>query len=684
MKRKGFFTTKQLACYLMITCFFICFCTPLGALAEEASAAKADEKHVSKMEEMVVTATRIEEPKKDVSSSVQIITAEDIKNSTAQDAGDLIAESGVGHTINYKGFLNAMTEVRGLTTDVMGDPLLSRVLVLVNGSNAGTVNLSKIPVDDIERIEIVKGPASVLYGSGAMGGVINVITKKGRGGFHGSVGGEGGSFGYWKAGAEAGGKQDRLDYYVTANRSGQGDYRVPDLGKIDNSAWKAEDVSTRLGYTLFNDHRVSVGFQHMKAWDVGFQGATYDPDPDNYGKKSRDNVDVNYEAPSFKAKYYHVWDTDENHTNPGGMVSGPGNSEIATIDRYSQGANLQKTFSIGDHRVIVGGQWDRITTKEQINDRAPYYPDSQYDSYGAYSEGRLSLFDKRLLLSAGVRYDYFQNELSTTPGLTVVPRTDHLDHVTPRGGAVFKLTDALSLKGNLGSAFRAPSPLELASDYVLDYGGGFLVHTIGNPNLKPETSVTWDVGVDYAKGPFKGDFTFFHTDFRDKIVSNTDYVLMETTYKNADSATIEGLELNAAYDIGHALRLGVILEPYVHATYRIKYLQEVSGVESRMPDIAAWTAAGGIRAGQKNWDARVNVSYHGPEDTTDWNPSSPTFGQLITKGGFTVVSLKGSYRPIKHLELTASIENLFDQRYEYALGYPMPGITFVGGAKILF
>ncbi|MBP8985026.1 MAG: TonB-dependent receptor, partial [Syntrophobacterales bacterium] len=188
MEKKDSFTTKELTFYLIV-CLFTCLCAPPGAPAEKVSADKAEGKHVSKMEEVVVTATRVEEPKKDVSSSVQIITAEDIKSSTAKDAGDLIAESGVGHVHKYSGALTSMIEIRGLATDSMSDPLNSRVLVLINGNNAGTVNLAKIPVDDIERIEIVKGPASVLYGSSAMGGVINIITKQGRDGFHGSVGG---------------------------------------------------------------------------------------------------------------------------------------------------------------------------------------------------------------------------------------------------------------------------------------------------------------------------------------------------------------------------------------------------------------------------------------------------------------------------------------------------------------
>lgn len=168
------------------------------ALSLSAVPVFAEQKTAS-LEEIVVTATKVEEPKKDVPASIQIITQEDIKNSTAKDAGDLIAESAIGHVHKYPGVLTGRIGLRGLTTDLFSD-LKSRVSVLINGHRAGTVNLAKIPVEDIERIEIVKGPASVLYGSSAMGGVINIITKEGRKeGFHGSIGGEIGSREYWKA-----------------------------------------------------------------------------------------------------------------------------------------------------------------------------------------------------------------------------------------------------------------------------------------------------------------------------------------------------------------------------------------------------------------------------------------------------------------------------------------------------
>jgi vitamin B12 transporter len=686
MKRKHYITKEQFTGYLIILFFLIFMGAPLGALAEETSAHKADEKHVSKMDEMVVTATRIEEPKKDISSPVQIISAKDIKQSTAKDAGDLISESGIGHIHKYNGALTSMIEVRGLTTASMGDPLTSRVLVLINGSNAGTANLAKIPTDDIERIEIVKGPASVIYGSSAMGGVINIITKQGKKeGVNGAVYGEGGSFGYWNAGAELSGKKDRFDYYISASRSGQSDYRAAGLGKIENSSYKDETVSGRLGYSLFGDHHASIGFQHWSGWDIGSQGAHYASDPDDYNDKKRDAVDLNYDGAflnklmSLKAKYYYIWDRDEWHST-GGMMSGPGNSSVDETDRDAQGALLQNTFAIGDHRITLGGQWDRIKTTSWRSDGAPYNPDSQYDSYGVFSEGRLSLFNKRLLINAGVRYDYFQNEILNTPGITgLMPRKENIDHVTARGGVVYKVTDALSLKGNVGSAFRAPAPLELAADYI-SWG----THYLGNPDLKPEESITYDAGIDYARGPFRGDFTFFHTDFRKKIVSHFDTTLDASTYRNADRATLEGLELNAAYDIGHALRIGVILEPFVNVTYRTKYLEENNGLKTRLLYMARWTGAMGMRVGQEKWDTRLIVNYKGKEDVTDWNYTSQTYGQIIEKGDFAVVSLKGSYRPIKNLELTASIENLFNKEYEYVLGYPMQGITFVGGAKILF
>jgi len=639
----------------------------------------ADEKTTS-LEEIVVTATKVEEPKKDVPASVQIITQEDIKNSTAKDAGDLISEASIGHVHKYPGALTGRIELRGLTTDLFSD-LKSRVLVLINGHRAGTVNLAKIPVEDIERIEIVKGPASVLYGSSAMGGVINIITKEGKEGFHGSIGGEIGSWDYWKTQADLSGKEGPFDFYLTVSRSSSGDYEAKDYGKIQNTGYDDETVSARFGYRLFDSHHISIGFQHWKGWEIGSPGARYSPDPDNYSDKGRDGFDIGYKTETFNAKYYLIKDRDEWH---GGMTSGIGNSNISLTKTDTQGTSIQKTFPIGDHRVIAGGQWDRIEVDSSRNTGAPYRPNSEYDSYGVFTEGRLSLLNKKLLLSAGLRYDYFENRILSTPGITSLnPREEDLDHVTARGGIVYKLTESLSLKGNIGTAFRAPAPDELATDYVSQWG----THYMGNPYLKPEESTSYDAGVEYSKDLFKGGVTFFHTDFKDKILSYYDSTLSAQTFKNVDGVTLQGIEANLSYDIGLASGLDLSIEPFTNITYHTRYSSkdnlEISKYGKTLLYTPKWTGAFGIKAGKERWDVRLIANYTGDERVQDW--AAPSRGKnVVDKGDFTVVDLKGSYRPIKNLEITASVENLFDRAYEYVRSYPMPGRTFVAGLKWVF
>ncbi|MBP1625684.1 MAG: TonB-dependent receptor-like protein [Holophagaceae bacterium] len=654
---------------------------PLGLLLAALPGAAVEP---ADLQEVVVTATAVKEAKKDVPASVQVISQDDIKNSTAKDAGDLVAEAGLGHVTKYNGCLTGAVQIRGLASD-WSSALTSRVLILVNGSKAGTVNLAKIPAEDIERIEIVKGPASVLYGSSAMGGVVNIITKEGaQAGCHGAIGAEGGSWDYWKVFGEARGKTGKLDYFASLSREGEGNYKAAHYGEIENSAYKAETVSTRLGYEIATGQHLSFGYQRWKGWDIGSQGATYSPDPDNYNNKKRDAFDLVYRTDSFQGKYYFVADRDVWY---GGMSSGPGIDSISNTDTDTQGASLQKTFTFGDHRIVTGGQWDRIKVSSARSDGAPYNPNSRYDSYGAFAEGRLSLLDKKLLVSAGLRFDRFDNHILDTPGLTMVAKEASLNHTTVRGGIVYKLTDAVSLKANVGTAFRAPAPLELAANYTMSYTYGGTVYStlyLGNPDLSPEKSTTTDVGVEVNKAGFKGDFSFYHTDFRDKIVSYYSSTLGASSYHNVGEATLEGFELNASYDLGSATGLKMVLEPFVHLNYSTKAEQKSGSVTSDLSFTPKYAASAGVKFGQDSWDGQLTAAYHGHELQTDYNYSHSTYGTLVNKGGFTLVNLKGSYRPIKPLELSASVENLFNRYYEYNLGYPMAERTFVGSVKWVF
>ncbi|MBW2648890.1 MAG: TonB-dependent receptor, partial [Deltaproteobacteria bacterium] len=131
------------------------------------------------MEEVVVTAGRVKEKKKEITTNATIIDEEEIKNSSATDLGDLLAEKGIGHIHKYPG-ISTSVGIRGFRTDATGVDLAGKVLILLNGRRAGTGNAAKIMTKNVERVEIIRGPASVQYGSAAMGGVVNVITKQGK------------------------------------------------------------------------------------------------------------------------------------------------------------------------------------------------------------------------------------------------------------------------------------------------------------------------------------------------------------------------------------------------------------------------------------------------------------------------------------------------------------------------
>ncbi|MBM3237916.1 TonB-dependent receptor [Candidatus Poribacteria bacterium] len=648
------------------------------------SIAFAEDREIQQLEEVVVTATRIEEPKTDVPASTQVITGYDIRKSTAKNAADLIGEAGLGN-ITIRSFTKGggtsggVVQLRGFRTNVSGRVINNSVLVLIDGHLTATTDLSQFPVDNIERIEIVKGPASVLYGSSVLGGVINIITKKkGEKGIHCSIGGETGSWEYWKTRAGLTGNKGNFDFYISANQSSQGEYEAKGYGKIGNTEYNGDAVSLRMGYKFLDDHYISLGYSYWKQWDIGRPGPIYDHDPDDYADVKRDNIDVGYKTENFNAYCYYGKNKDLSYTS---QKAGPGNSIIYFQERKTQGAGIQKTFPIAGHRLVAGGQWDRIDFEGWKSVGQPYEPSNKYNSYGAFSEGRFSLLNNKLLLTLGLRYDYFENEVLPTRNMTITPRKEDFQNITKRGGIVHKITENLRLKGNIGEAYRAPSPLELGSQYQDTKG----VWRVGNPDLDPEKSLTTDGGIEYSTPLLKGGFVFFHTDYKDKITQYYDEPRGINTYKNVPGATIQGVEPNISYDVGVASGLDISIEPFANVTYYTRYSVEdeetIAKYGSTLLDTPKWAGSFGVKLLQEKWDGRLIAKYMGNQRVQD---PKVTGVKIVEKGDFTEVDLKGSYKPIKNLEISVSVENLFDRAYEYALYYPMPRRTLWGGVRWMF
>lgn len=630
------------------------------------------------VEEIVVTATRIPEPKSEVSSFVQVLSEERLSLSPSQDLGSFITQAGIGHIHRYPGFLTGRVAIRGLASDLF-DQQKSRLLLLSDGVKIGTINFAKIPLQDVERVEIVKGPASVLYGSQAMGGVINVITKRAKKeGFYGEIGATCGSWDFYQGSVELMGKKDKVDFYFSSFRAAQNDYESKDFGRIPNTSWDAEATTAKVGFTAKSGHDLLFTLQYFKAWKIGNPGPRYYPSLNDYSDKGRMSTQFEYTNPFTKFKVFFVKDEDEWHY--------PSTGDITKKETETKGGHFLGNFTLGKHFKFLGGlDFNVIEVSTKRVKGAPYFPNSEHLNFGLFCEGRGIFLQDRLLLNGGIRYDFFEAKIKRTSGLTVYPRTRDFENFTLRGGLVFKLKDGVNLKSNLGTGFRAPAPDELAADYINNWG----IRYIGNPDLKPEKSYTFDLGIEINKTPFKLQSAYFMTNFKDKIITLYNSTTKTNTFHNVDGAEIHGWELNLSFDLAPFLKLPFSFEPYVDLTYHTKYIsKDKREILNYGTETLLYTPKGtgtlGVRLLGESWAADFHGIYMGKEKVIDWNWNSPTYGKAIKKGDFTIFNLGLRFSPYKHFEGSLKVENLFNKAYEYVPSYPMPKRTIFVGGKFKF
>ena len=229
--------------------FIIIFWVTVLSVAVNSSGVFAD--IATEMDTVVVTATRIAQHNYKIAGNVTVITKEEIEASNAQSVPDVLKEALGIHIFDKNTAKTAVVDMRGF-----GDSATSNVLVLVNDRKINAVDISgadliQVPIEAVERIEIVRGAGSVLYGDNAVGGVINIITKKGEGEFSGKLGGVYGSYDTRGTDLEVSGAKNDVSYFFYAKYFDQRGFR-------QNSDVLNNDFSTRLGYD-FSD-KVSVDF----------------------------------------------------------------------------------------------------------------------------------------------------------------------------------------------------------------------------------------------------------------------------------------------------------------------------------------------------------------------------------------------------------------------------------------
>ncbi|MBU1340178.1 MAG: TonB-dependent receptor [Proteobacteria bacterium] len=645
------------------------------------TAIASDENQPStKIDDMVVTATRSKENIKTIPAKVEVIDAREIELTTGKTLTEQLKKNASIGVIEYGKDL-AGIGIRGFRPEFSG--ITKHSLVLIDGRPAGATNLATVLSDNIERIEILKGPASSLYGAEAMGGVVNIITKKNTGKLTGMV--ELGAGFYdtnFQKAALGGGISDKMDFDISAGRyDQQNDFQMGNGDTRANTSFQTQNADIRFGMDFGETWRADIGADGYQGRAIETPGDIYNGDVQS-GKKDMDRwgLDLNLEGRISKRNtlFITAYNTRElqknyqNYTGYGPYAAAP------TFQSYDSetnwiGLQIKDAVTWKDHKIILGMDFQDIDKESRSYNqdgsrKAPYYPDESRKNIAGYMETIWNFMDKHMTATLGGRYDTFDVATESTPYKTdFTPGTESFSCFSPRAGLTYLFDTGIRLHSTIGKAFVPPKAAQLAGNSQ-GWGGST---TVGNPDLDPESSITYDAGIGYERSEsgLNMDLTYFHTDIEDKIITETTGLV--TTYRNSLGAEIRGLEYLASFDLGAPLKWDRSLTVFVNGT-RIFNAEEEQTDHSmkQTQNVANHTVNYGITYDDGRVEAKLNARSQGTMKDTDWNTAgSPE----VTYPGFTVVDLSAGINFMAHHKLMVKIDNLLDHDYYEKKGFPKPG-----------
>ena len=627
---------------------------------------------------------------------VQIIENSEIERSTAKSVTDLLAQNAVGFMSEWTPGQTSIN-IRGAATDGQGRDFKSQVLVLINGHRAGTANLSKMSLADIDRIEIVRGPSSVIYGSQNMGGVINIIMKTGRTAPGTFVEGNGGSWGLEQGKAQNGGVHKGFDWYAGAYGGKRDDFHIGGGGGSErNTAWTRRSGSSSLGYQIDENNRVDFNIRTDGVFDVGFRGSSANIFASDNRYNSSFDVSLTGGAPAERLSWffqaYGVNDVDDlNNPSPLSAAINPRTS----LDRNKRnldivGTRLQPRVNLWSSNELLLG-WDSErnwlrSTRERAGLNNVIVPqlaptdNNQNESVNAfYVEDVQTLLDDRLTLRGGVRRTYGKTTLDPTPfAPTLIPGSNQYQATTYAVGTSYQALNWLTFRAGASSGFRAPTATELGANFTTAFTGNI---TFGNPALSPETSKQVEVGATVAWNAMQLDAALFQNRILDRITSavrsSTSAVTISDTINNPGEIMLQGIELQAQLDMlrlfhiaGGNWRWTTFSNAYYNFNMVDRGAPPAAGT-TRATRVYEYEAMAGTRFGEYgtgrawgDWNLEIRGLLRGPM----WYNTEERLllpGQLVNvtayrKSPFWVWYTRYEVGVSKGITLFAAVNNIFD------------------------
>lgn len=622
----------------VVCCFALMFVS--GLSAEEAT---------------FLSLTRRPTPLDRLPSNIAVITREEIEQSGAQTLDQVLILQPSIHS-NRTGEVGSFSSLR-----MRGIPNSAQMSLIVDDQPYGgisadqIVDFSQISTANIDRIEIVRGGSSVLYGANTTGGIIHVITKgRPKNSKEVSLGYEAGSFHTQTMRLSAGASDEHTDGLVTASQ-------MTTDGFQRNSDANNKFAAAEVGRSFSNGGRISL---HVANADnsVGVPQGTSIPLSDWDGNKERAAVNltnqtdqrrlegrIKLESPLGKKGFVQstFFGSNSNYRNHNGA---------GAFDTPYE----KNTHVLGNDTRFLLGQGSTLGVAYERDE----YKDMTLDlihvtDLGLYAEQELDW--GRVNLIPAVRYDHHSN---------------FGNQVSPRLTTVIRPVSIWALSFNASRSFRAPSFFDLYGDYIP-------TNFLANRNLKPETAWTFDVGNQVRLGSHELKITGYYTKIRDRIarIDPTNDGSLNDTNANVSQAELNGIEVEFHGEAG----------PFFHrGNYTFQRARENSVSQSKFVDIALTPA----HMANYVWGWKTKSGF---SQTQTWHYVSKQYerdnraGRKLASYGVWHIRLA---QTIKMIEIYGGVNNILDKRYAEAFDFdtvnfvdtvdPLPGRTYFGGINLHF
>jgi vitamin B12 transporter len=622
------------------------------------------------LDPLIVTAERLPTVRSASSATVTVITAKDLRERGIRrllDALRDVAGLDIAQTGSYGG--SAALFLRGGESDY--------VKVLVDGvpvnDPGGAVDLADLTTDNVERIEIVRGPVSVLYGSDAVSGVVQVFTRRGRGGARGEVSMRAGSYTALEAVGDISGGTDVVGYALSASHA-RTDGIYAFNNEYRNIVWSgvvntSPDERTTARLAL----RYADSRYHFPTDGAGREG-------DQNAFQRRNRVIGALELSRHLAPALEAQLLMSVHAVDGGIDDRPdGLSDTLGFFAYnSVQAVTRRSAELRINAFVTASSG--LTAGVQLEEEQER---SAANSQSAFGQESSSFDVERRNLGY---YVQFRSSVVSGVGVTIGARIDDNDafgtFLSARGGVVYRMTSSTGIRVSVGRAFKEPSFFENFADAPF---------ARGNPDLRPERALSWEVGLEHAllDQRVRIAATYFDQRFRDLI----QYTFAppdpaDPTYYNVAAANARGLEVELGAKVAFGLQ---IMGAYTYLRTAVIDAGFDSGAGAPFVSGARLlrrpTHALSVTATQRmsrRAHATAVLRYVGNRADRDFTAGS---AEPVALPGYLVVDVAaratvwrgGAGRP--SLDVTARVRNLFDVSYQEVFGFRTPGRTVLLGAS---